>query len=196
MGAFSTVVGIVTVLMMLFVGGNAMRRGWGFAAIITPIVLMLTGAAFFSFVLFQDALMGMVAWFGTTPLYLAVMFGAAQNIMSKSCKYSLFDPTKEMAYIPLDPDSKTKGKAAIDVVGARLGKSGGSLIQQFLLVAVGSVGAMAPYVAILMCAIVGVWIVAVRALNKQFSALTAEREAEKAAIDAGDAEKKVASAAS
>ncbi len=67
---------------------------------------------------------------GTTPLMLAVIFGMIQNIMSKSANTRFFDPTKEMAYIPLDPESKVKGKAAVDVVGARLGKSGGSFVQQ------------------------------------------------------------------
>ena len=112
-----------------------MRKSWGFAAILTPIVLLITGTAFFVFVLFRGSLTDYISALGTTPLFLAVIFGAIQNIMSKSSKYSLFDPTKETSYIPLDPESKVKGKAAIDVVGARLGKSGGSLIQQGLLIA-------------------------------------------------------------
>ena len=56
MGCFSTVTGFVTILMMLFVGGNLIRRkGWGFAAMVTPVVLLITGVGFFAFVIFRTA---------------------------------------------------------------------------------------------------------------------------------------------
>jgi ATP:ADP antiporter, AAA family len=163
--------------MMLFVGGNVIRRkGWGFAALITPVVLLITGIAFFSFVIFKDSIGGLIASLGTTPLFLAVLFGAAQNIMSKSSKYSLFDPTKEMAYIPLDDESKVKGKAAVDVVGARLGKSGGSIIQMVLL-AFGTLATITPYIGVILMIIIAAWIMAARALNRLFVKLTADQAA-------------------
>ena len=172
MGWFSQMTGYVSIVMMIIASSIIRRFGWGTSAMITPVVLLVTGVGFFSFVIFRDNLAGFIATIGTTPLFLAVIFGMAQNIMSKSTKYSLFDPTKEMAYIPLDPESKVKGKAAIDVVGARFGKSGGALIQQGLLVAFGSIGAITPYVAGILFVIIGGWIVSVRSLNKQFTALT------------------------
>lgn len=175
MGLFSTVTGAATIFMMLFVGSNVIRKfGWGFAAMITPVVLLLTGAGFFGFILFQDSLAGVISAIGVTPLFLAVMFGAAQNIMSKSSKYSLFDPTKEMAYIPLDQEQKVKGKAAVDVVAARLGKSGGALVQQGLVVLFGTITAFTPYVAAILLIIIGGWIASARFLNKEFTSLTAE----------------------
>ena len=33
-------------------------------------------------------------------------------------KNTLFDPTTQMAYMPLDEESRIKGKAAIDVIGS------------------------------------------------------------------------------
>ncbi len=177
MGIFSSITGVVTILMMLFVGGNVIRRfGWKTGALITPVVLLITGVGFFSFVIFRDYLTSFIAMFGTTPLLLAVIFGTAQNVMSKSAKYSLFDPTKEMAYIPLDQESKVKGKAAIDVVGARLGKSGGSLVQQGLIIACGSLAAITPYVGVILFGIIFAWIYGVNALSKQFQKLNAEKE--------------------
>lgn len=183
MGKFSFFTGFVTILMM-FIGGYIIRtRSWGTAAIITPTVLLITGLGFFFFVIFRENLSLYIAALGTTPLFLAVLIGTVQNIMSKSTKYSLFDPTKEMAYIPLDQEAKVKGKAAIDVVGARLGKSGGSLIQQGLLFIFGTIAAITPYVAIATIVVMVAWMIAVRSLNKQFNALTSEgKKEEKLAV--------------
>ncbi len=180
MGGFSFFTGLFTVLMTLFVGGNIIRKlGWGFAASTTPIVLLITGAAFFTFVIFKENLAGPIAAIGTTPLFLAVLFGMIQNILSKSTKYSLFDPTKEMAYIPLDQESKVKGKAAVDVVGARLGKSGGALLQQTLILTFGSIAVVTPILGVVLGLISVVWLGAVRSLNRQFTSLTSEKEEEK-----------------
>ena len=188
MGNFSRFTAVATILMMFFLTGNVVRKlGWKFAALITPVVLMITGALFFTFMIFSDGLAGPIAAIGSTPLALAVLFGMTQNIMSKSAKYALFDPTKEMAYIPLSQDEKVKGKACVDVVGARFGKSGGSLIQQFLIITLGSIAAMAPFVGIFLFVIITAWIVSVFALDKRFTKAIAIKEAEEAEEEAASA---------
>lgn len=210
MGNFSTATGSVTLVMMVLGRFIFQKFGWTTAALVTPTVLALTGAFFFSLILFEGTFAPLLSFFGTTPLMAAVLIGAVQvgacrcclllllrccsyvlvekldacemsllvcwqveisggplcwphlhatfthgdcmmfevaplpypllarvapfnhnqNILSKSSKYSLFDPCKEMAYINLDAEQKTKGKAAVDVIGNPLGKSGGSFIQQ------------------------------------------------------------------
>jgi AAA family ATP:ADP antiporter len=136
------------------------------------VVLLATGIGFFGFILFEDASAPLLATFGTTPLAAAVLFGTVQNVLSKAAKYSLFDPTKEMAYIPLDPESKVKGKAAIDVVGARLGKAGGSLLQQLLIAIHHSLRAVPGQIAVLLLLVIGAWILAARRLGRAFARLT------------------------
>ncbi len=108
MGNFSTATGTVTFAMMLLSRVIFKKFGWGTAALITPTLLLITGLIFFSLLMFPDATGPLLATWGMTPLYAAVLVGAAQNIFSKSAKYSLFDPCKEMAYIPLDDEVKTK----------------------------------------------------------------------------------------
>ena len=181
MGYFSLVTGIVTLFMLTFVSGNVIRKkGWGFAALVTPVVLFFTGIAFFSFIIFRDSLSGMIVAMGTNPVFLAVLIGAVQNIMSKSSKYSLFDPTKEMAYIPLDQEQKVKGKAAIDVVCARLGKSGGAFVQMVLILALGGITSSFIYfVAATFMLIIAAWVSATISLNHKFVALTTKKDEEK-----------------
>eukprot|EP00245_Coleochaete_scutata_P010309 TRINITY_DN3592_c0_g1_i1.p1 TRINITY_DN3592_c0_g1~~TRINITY_DN3592_c0_g1_i1.p1 ORF type:complete len:635 (+),score=157.10 TRINITY_DN3592_c0_g1_i1:207-2111(+) len=180
MGSFSTYTGIVTFTMMLVSRVIFRKWGWGVAAQITPTVLLITGIAFFGLVLFSGPLTPLLASIGLTPLLAAVYVGAAQNIFSKSAKYSLFDPCKEMAYIPLDEETKVKGKAAIDVVCNPLGKSGGSAIQQVMILAFGSLAASTPYLGVILLGIVGVWIAAARSLDSQFTPLALESAKEAA----------------
>ena len=174
MGDFSTATGAVTFIMMLVSRYIFKRFGWGGAAIITPTVLLITGIAFFALVLSGDTFAPGLAKLGLTPLMAAVLVGAAQNVFSKSAKYSLFDPCKEMAYIPLDREVQVKGKAAIDVVCNPLGKSGGSAVQQVLILGFGSLAASTPYLGAVLLAIVLLWLKAAASLDKQFSALQAE----------------------
>lgn len=174
MGDFSTCTGIATFTMMLLSRVILSKYGWGVAAMITPTVLLVTGVGFFSLILFGGPLTPAMAGIGLTPLLAAVYVGALQNIFSKSAKYSLFDPCKEMAYIPLDEDTKVKGKAAIDVVCNPLGKSGGALIQQFMILTFGSLANSTPYLGGILLVIVLAWIGAARSLDSQFSALAKE----------------------
>ncbi|KAH9619757.1 hypothetical protein KSS87_018486 [Heliosperma pusillum] len=179
MGDFSTATGIATFTMMLLSQYIFDKFGWGVAAAITPTVLLLSGVGFFSLILFGGPIAPTLASFGMTPLLAAVYVGALQNIFSKSAKYSLFDPCKEMAYIPLDEDTKIKGKAAIDVVCNPLGKSGGALIQQFMILTFGSLANSTPYLGGILLLIVTAWLAAARSLDKQFTALRKEEELEK-----------------
>eukprot|EP00521_Asterionellopsis_glacialis_P007369 CAMPEP_0195288466 /NCGR_PEP_ID=MMETSP0707-20130614/5117_1 /TAXON_ID=33640 /ORGANISM="Asterionellopsis glacialis, Strain CCMP134" /LENGTH=586 /DNA_ID=CAMNT_0040348337 /DNA_START=150 /DNA_END=1910 /DNA_ORIENTATION=+ len=168
MGNFSSTMGTVTLFMMLIGRTIFQRFGWRVAALVTPSMIGLTGLGFFALTIFAPTFAPLAAALGTTPLMLAVIIGAAQNILSKSSKYSLFDPCKEMAYIPLDQDSKTKGKAAIDVVGNPMGKSGGALIQQVLIFAVGSLAAATPYLAVILSVLIFSWYRSVNSLASQF----------------------------
>ncbi|CAL5439944.1 unnamed protein product [Camellia sinensis] len=179
MGDFSTATGITTFTMMLLSQWIFNKYGWGVAAKITPTVLLLTGVGFFSLLLFGDPIAPTLLKFGMSPLLAAVYVGAMQNIFSKSAKYSLFDPCKEMAYIPLDEETKVKGKAAIDVVCNPLGKSGGALIQQFMILTFGSLANSTPYLGGILLVIVLAWLAAARSLDTQFTTLRREEELEK-----------------
>lgn len=169
--------GVVSTITTLFIARIIGRFGWTRTALITPIIMLITSTGFFVFSFFQNNLGdAFLAYFGMTPLAIAVFFGSAQNCLSKAAKYSVFDPTKEMAFIPLSHESKLKGKAAIDGVGSRLGKSGGSLIHQGLLMFLSTVGASIPFVAAILMVVIGGWIMAARSLGRQFNELVASQQ--------------------
>ncbi|KAG2452332.1 hypothetical protein HYH02_003356 [Chlamydomonas schloesseri] len=177
MGKFSEVVGVVTLVMMLLGRFVIKKFGWGVAALATPTVILGTAVIFLALVMTGNVFAGPLAAMGTTPLMAAVVVGSLQNVFSRASKYSLFDPCKEMAYIPLDDEIKSKGKAAVDVVGNLLGKSGGAVLQQTAIFTFGSLAASTPYLGIGLAVTILNWIRAVISLEKQFYALRDHQEA-------------------
>ncbi|MDE6576502.1 MAG: NTP/NDP exchange transporter [Opitutales bacterium] len=187
MNQFTFYGGIVS-LIMLIIGGNILRLcRWFTAAVATPIVLLILGGLFFGFVIFRDSI-AQVLPDNLTPVYCAVMLGALVVMFSKAVKYALFDLTKEMAYIPLDEEMKVKGKAVVDVVGGRLGKGGGAIIQSGLLMLLptisgwfpalslpkkGDLLTLAPYTFAIFLFICLLWILSVKALSPRVEAATA-----------------------
>jgi len=171
MGAFQGWMGWGTILFMI-VGSNILRRvSWMTAAMITPAMMLITGLAFFSFIFFDNAIAGhLVGIMSFPPLVVAATIGMIQVVLTKATKYSLFDATKEMSYIPLDDEMKSKGKAAVDVVGGRFGKSGGGIIQStfFMLIPTLTFTEATPYFAGIFFVIVVLWIYGVRALSKEY----------------------------
>ncbi len=173
MGQVLTWIGIVATVTSVFISGSVIRKfSWTASAIISPLIVLVTGIGFFFFFFFKDSSFASFATlFGTTPLALCVLFGSLQNCLARASKYTLFDATKELAFIPLSKECKLKGKAAIDGVGSRLGKSGGSVIHQSLLMCFGTVALSTPYVAFLLLFVIAGWMVAVRSLGHRFNAL-------------------------
>ncbi|MCP5322745.1 MAG: NTP/NDP exchange transporter [Candidatus Paracaedibacteraceae bacterium] len=191
MGGLSTVTGGIAVVLML-VGSNLLRRfSWKSCALITPVVLILGILVFFGVIFYNNTQLpeGLSIVEAITQGYInrelivfVVILGLAVNAFGKAVKYSLFDPTKEMAYIPLDQELKIKGKAAVDVIGGRGGKSLGSYVQMGLLTVFSgsALYQLVPVIAPIVIGIVFLWILSVFGLSKKFKELTEQNEKQSA----------------
>lgn len=186
MGGLSTVTGAMAVVLML-VGSNLLRRfSWRTCALITPIILITGSLLFFGLIYYNNSLLpeGMKivdaikqGIINKELIVFAVGLGVFINAFAKAVKYSLFDPTKEMAYIPLDPELKVKGKAAVDVIGGRGGKSAGSYIQMGLLTMFSgsALYQLVPIIAPIAVGVVFLWILSVFGLSKRFKVLADQK---------------------
>ena len=171
MANLQTYTGIASMIAMLFGSYILSVISWRFAALFTPVAIFITGGVFFIFSIYQVKI---APFFILDPIVVAVFVGLLQNILGKATKYAFFDATKEMAYIPLDENLKSKGKAAADVIGGRLGKSGGALIQQFLLLMIpgSSLITLSASLFVVFLTIMLIWLFAVSLLANEFNLIS------------------------
>jgi AAA family ATP:ADP antiporter len=164
MGDVATVSAIATGGAMLLAPALFRRLGWAGAAAATPWAMMLLGWGFFGSSIWASFGAAAGAPLPAVLLHALVLGGAAMYIFEKAAKFSLFKPAEEMVYLALDDASRTQGKAAVDVCATQVGKAGGSIFQQGLLVAFGGLGGALPALAVCHTACVSAWIWAVASL--------------------------------
>ena len=164
-----SITGIFATLSGFMLSGNVIRRyGWTLTALITPIIWLLTSIGFLGCLVFSgNVTFGEVMYgiFQVPVANLALMFGSAQICLGRASKYTVFDETKEIAFIPLSKENQRKGKAVVDGIASRFGKSGGSTVL-ILLLTCGDLATLIPYIAGIYLVAITLWIIAVKGLGK------------------------------
>jgi AAA family ATP:ADP antiporter len=159
--------GIVAVVFAFIVSGNVIRRyGWTVAALVTPVIWLVTSGGFFGGLLLDgSAFFGVISAIVSNPANFVLFLGSMQIALGRGCKYTVFDETKEIVFIPLSKESQRKGKAIVDGLASRFGKSGGSCIYLSLFMVCGGITNSIPYVACIMFLGILIWIYAVLKLG-------------------------------
>lgn len=158
--------------------------GWGTAALATPVIMLLSGATFFGLSL---AALQFGVDSSTALLAAGAFAGAMTQVFARSSKYSLFDPAKEMVYIEMDKEEKSKGKAAVDLMGSQAGKTGASGIISASLVAFGgTASACLPAVAGMYAVVIALWMRAAVMLKKLMADTELQRQQEAKEAKAGE----------
>lgn len=175
-GILSILTGVFSIIIVLLSNNILRKYSWKISALGTPIVFLIAGGTFLVCVLYRQFVSATI--FGMSTSIFAVWCGVVYDSLAKGLKYSLFDSTKSMVYIPLDDDEKSKGQAAVEIIGGRAGKAGASAIQQILLsfpktltTSTGTVSGLLAHSPVLIAgffATVIIWIFAVLKLSVQY----------------------------
>jgi AAA family ATP:ADP antiporter len=143
MGTLTSWQGALTLISSLsFAPWILKRHPWVVAALITPLSLLATGSLFFL----------SLSWTET-----AVLFGSIQYCLCRAAKSTLFDPSKELAFVSLPPFQRMQGKLIVDGLSARIGRGAASLLSIGLIQLSGGVMASALLTGVLSTAMTLSW---------------------------------------
>ncbi len=161
--------GIFSALLALLVCRPAIQKfGWTITALITPIIWLITGLGFLISILSQNFFLYqmLAAFLDFTPLAFTVFIGATQISLGRASKYTLFDQTKEMVFIPLGPSEQRTGKAWIEGIITWVGKLGAALIYQLFLLLFLEAN-LVSYILYTFLGLLSIWIISIHKLSKK-----------------------------
>jgi len=173
MGKLSFWTGILTAFSALILTPYFVQKyRWSQTALITPLLMILMTFTFFSVVCLAK-----IGFFpGSSPIVAAVFLGSLHFCIGRSVKNTLFDATKELAFIPLDQEAQVKGKLIIDGIGSRLGRGTSSLLSIILFLLMGGPGESALFAGILALAFALLALPSVRFIGHEFEKITTPQQ--------------------
>ena len=161
--------GILSTFLVFLAHMIIRKFGWKRATLITPVIILGTSLLFFPLIslqgneVFKSFIFDM---FSSSLTWISVVLGGVQNAMARGTKYSIYDSTKEMAFIPLSIMEKRKGKAVIDGIASRIGKSSGSVIIMALLLVFSNLQESIPYIALISISVTVFWVISIIGLDR------------------------------
>ncbi len=152
-----------------FIGQNILWRcKWRTAALVEPILILLSSLPFFFWGNFNEA---------TLILSGLTLFSVRGLGLSKT--------TEQMTYIPLHHELKLKGQVAVEIMAEPIAKTIGLLLPGFLITLTGrNLIVESPYtLGVIVIGICILWIIATLRLNKRFECLKKENTFPKTICD-------------
>lgn len=154
LGMATIAIGCSSVLLCILLPRIITFMGWRRTALITPVLMATAAMCFLLLLHFGERL----PYDQTTVLSWIVLSGALMDTIGRISKHTVFDSTKDMAFITLPSDVRLRGKAAVDGAISRLGRSGSAATHQLLIIAFSGIMLSVPVVAVLIAIACVVWI--------------------------------------
>lgn len=174
MSLMTLIKGCLSVVLALATHPLVKHLGWRTAALVTPVLILITSLVFFPVVLILQPEAGLFSWFefvGSEQLLLwAIWVGGLQNSLARSTKYSIYDSVREMVYVPLSHGMRRRAKAILDGIGGRMGKALGAVVFLILQVIFGSLEASLPAISVITLLATIFWVYAIVQLDQMMRA--------------------------
>lgn len=179
MGSLALWSGLLTVVSSLSLTPYILLHcRWVVASIITPFCLLLTGGLFFLFICGKPFSSYYLGWSDGEWIQAVTLFGSLQYCLCRAAKYTLFDASKELAFVLMPAVERMKGKLVVDGLCARVGRGGASALSIYLINFFGGVLASAFATGVIATAVTVSWIISSLKLGRSIEQKPFKSDAE------------------
>ncbi|USO00628.1 MAG: hypothetical protein H6845_02340 [Alphaproteobacteria bacterium] len=162
--------GFISILLFYLPSYLIKNMSWRNMGLLVPVSLTCVASIFY-FVLFNSSIFQINYKF---QLSVVSLFGSIYYISNRFLKYSVFDPIKEIAYMPLTQSERLKGKTMIDVFGSKFSKAMSGYVQALFLILMPSATQtyISKYLVYIVALFMLVWIRSVLVVSKEYDKIS------------------------